>query len=85
MVLNVLGLNSPREREHMKIFAESINRWRATVAEKQLYGGATVTEFLVGVEGSHSSTWQKIIGYGSTPGERKTYAIKQFNKGQEGT
>jgi hypothetical protein len=60
-----------------KIFAKSINRYRASASEKRAYGGSTVTEFLVGVEGSNASTWKKIMGYGPTPGDRKSYAIQK--------
>lgn len=60
------------------VFATSINRYRATAAEKRIYGGATVTEFLCGVDGAAPSTWRKIVGFGKTPSERKTFAIKAF-------
>lgn len=61
-----------------KVFANSYERWRATASEKRIYGGNTVTKFLVGFEGTEPSTWVWIVGYGPTPGERKTYAIKKF-------
>lgn len=61
-----------------KIFAQSIERYRAHASEKRMYGGGTVTKFIVGYEGSDASTWQTIIGYGPTPGNRKTFAINKF-------
>lgn len=61
-----------------KIFAQSEYRYRASAAEKRLFGGSTVTQFLVGYEGSGPNTWKRVMGYGPTPGERKTFAIKKF-------
>ncbi len=61
-----------------KVFAQSVERYRASASERRLHGGNTVTKFLVGYDDSHSSTWAYIMGYGPTPGQRKTYAINQF-------
>jgi len=61
-----------------KLFASSQYRHRASPSEKLQYGGSTVTEFLVGVEGSDASTWQRIQGYGRLPGNRKTDALNRF-------
>jgi hypothetical protein len=44
---------------------------------KRQYGSATVTKFFVEEKGDPSSRMQ-MIGYGRTPGDRKTYAIKQY-------
>ena len=66
-----------------KVFAKSEYRYRASASERRLYGGSTVTQFLVGYEGSEPSTWMNIMGYGPTPGERKTYAIKKFLEAQD--
>jgi len=63
-----------------KIVAYSKDRYRASAAERRLYGGATVTEFFVHFEedAKDASKWQIIRGYGKTPGERKTDAISKF-------
>lgn len=61
-----------------KLFADSVTRWRATAAERRLHGGKTVTQFLVGEVGSPASTWRRVNGYGPTPGERRTDAIRSY-------
>lgn len=61
-----------------KVFAKSEYRYRASAKERRLYGGVTVTQFLVGFEGSAPGTWKRIMGYGPTPGQRKTDAIRKF-------
>ena len=61
-----------------KLFASSQFRYRASASEKRTYGGSTVTDFLVGVEGSNPSTWMKIRGFGRTPGERATFAKARY-------
>ena len=66
-----------------RVFAKSEYRYRASASERRLHGGSTVTQFLVGYEGSDPSTWMRIMGYGPTPGERKTYAIKKFLGSQD--
>ncbi len=63
-----------------KVFAVSQERWRASAAEKRLYGGSTMTKFLVGFEGSDPSTWRECVAGGATPGDRKAAAIQQFLK-----
>jgi len=60
----------------MKIKAVSFERYRATTRERRLYGGKTVTIFYVWQDGD-DSTQLKVTGYGSTPGERKTDAIRR--------
>lgn len=60
-----------------KIIANSFERYRATAAERRMYGGATVTKFYVYRAGEHPSKWLIVMGYGKTPGERKTDAIKR--------
>jgi hypothetical protein len=59
------------------IKAVSTERWRASAREKRLYGGSTVTAFYVWIEGDDSTT-QKVVGYGRTPGDRKTDAIRKY-------
>ena len=62
-----------------RIVAVSTDRYRASAAERRQYGGATVTDFLVYREEDrhHSERWVKIRGFGKTPGERKTDAIRR--------
>ena len=64
------------------IFADSQERWRATASERRIHGGNTVTRFLVGFVGSAPSAWVAIKGYGPTPGERKTYAMRECARRQ---
>ena len=66
-----------------KVFAKSVERYNGGVKYKRLYGSSTVTVFLVGLEGSPAGTWMKLEGYGATPGERKTYALKVFALAQD--
>lgn len=63
----------------MKILALSRYRYRATAAERRQYGGATVTEFFVyRAEDEHKpDRWRIVRGYGPTPGDRKTDAIRR--------
>lgn len=61
----------------MKLQASSMYRWRATASERRLYGGATVTEFLVEDRDQPGVPGIMVKGYGPTPGERKTYAMQQ--------
>lgn len=62
-----------------KILASSRYRYRASAAERRQYGGATVTEFFVyRAEDAHNADrWRIVRGYGATPGERKTDAIRR--------
>lgn len=62
----------------MPVVAKSMERWRASARERRLYGGATVTKFAV-YDTSEPENVKYIIGYGKTPGERKSYAIAQWN------
>ena len=66
-----------------KLLAFSKDRYRASAAERRQYGGATVTEFYVmRPEDRHNpSAWKKVFGYGKTPGERKTDAMKRSGLG----
>lgn len=63
-----------------KVFAVSQERWRASAAERRLYGGSTMTKFLVGFEGSEPATWRECVAGGPTPRDRKAMAIQQFLK-----
>ena len=62
-----------------KIIAVSKDRYRASAAEKRMYGGNTVTDFYVHREEDKNdpSKWKIVRGYGKTPGERKTDAIRR--------
>jgi hypothetical protein len=62
-----------------RILATSRYRYRATAAERRLYGGNTVTEFFVyrAEDAKDPSRWRIVRGYGPTPGERKTDAIRR--------
>lgn len=62
-----------------KIIAVSKERYRATASQKRLYGGNTVTIFFIFREEDKDNTkaWKEVTGYGPTPGERKTDAIKK--------
>lgn len=62
-----------------KILAFSKDRYRATAAERRLYGGSTVTDFFVmrAEDRDDASKWLVVRGYGKTPGERKTDAIRR--------
>jgi len=59
--------------------AVSKDRYRATASERRLYGGSTVTEFYVyrDEDRNNPAAWKIVTGYGRTPGERKTDAIRR--------
>jgi hypothetical protein len=63
-----------------KILASSFERYNGGVRIKRLHGSSTVTRFYVYREEDRDnpSAWQKIEGYGPTPGDRKTDAIRKF-------
>lgn len=65
--------------DEVKVLASSRYRYRATAAERRQYGGSTVTEFFVYRAGDEddASKWLVVRGYGPTPGERKTDAIRR--------
>jgi hypothetical protein len=57
----------------------SQHRYRASASERRLWGGSTVTEFLIedpNFEGS--ARWHKVMGYGPSPGERRTDALRRY-------
>jgi hypothetical protein len=60
-----------------KIVAQSYERYNGGARVKRQYGSATVTKFFVEVKGD-PSTRAEVVGYGKTPGDRKTHAIEQF-------
>jgi len=59
--------------------ASSQYRYRASASERRLYGGSTVTDFFVyrREDRDDPKKWYKVRGFGKTPGERKTFAIKR--------
>jgi hypothetical protein len=62
-----------------KIVASSFERYNGGVRIKRLYGSSTVTRFYVHFadEANDPSRWLVVEGYGPTPGERKTDAIRR--------
>jgi len=56
----------------MNIKLTSAERWNGGIAIKRRYGSSTVTSFWVEIDGTLQK--DKAIGYGKTPGERKTCA-----------
>lgn len=68
-----------RVPKDLKIEAHSFERYRASASERRLYGGSTVTKFYVffAKDRHNASAWKTIMGYGATPGERKTDAIRR--------
>jgi hypothetical protein len=59
--------------------AVSFERYNGGARIKRLYGGSTVTRFYVyrAEDEGDPCKWLKVEGYGPTPGERKTDAIKR--------
>jgi hypothetical protein len=76
-VMNRAG--GSRIPKDLKIEAHSFERYRASAAERRQYGGSTVTKFYVffAKDRNDASKWKTIMGYGATPGERKTDAIRR--------
>jgi len=70
------GGQEPAKTSGLKLVSK--DRYRATAAEKRLHGGSTVTEFFVSGDGVPSGT--VVMGYGKTPGDRKTDARKRAEK-----
>jgi len=63
----------------LKIVATSYERYNGGVRIKRLYGSSTVTLFFVHYarDAKNASAWKKVEGYGPTPGDRKTDAIRR--------
>jgi hypothetical protein len=73
---------NPRRRYRAnpsKIKASSFERYNGGARIKRQYGSSTVTRFYVyREEDEHDpSKWVKVEGYGPTPGDRKTDAIRK--------
>jgi len=80
-LLSASAFEKPKKKHRVgrtAIVAVSKDRYRATAAERRLYGGSTVTEFYVyrREDEKDPSKWKVVRGYGKTPGERKTNAIR---------
>lgn len=62
-----------------KIIAHSEYRYRATASQKRAFGGSTVTQFIVyrSEDAKDPSKWLRVVGFGKTPGDRKTDAIRR--------
>ena len=60
-----------------KIKAVSFERYRASAAERRRYGGNTVTRFYCNTVDPEGVP-VLVTGYGPTPGERKTDAIRRY-------
>ena len=63
--------------KHEKVLAYSFERYNGGVAIKRRFGSSTVTRFHV-MFASDPGAREIIEGFGPTPGDRKTYAIKKF-------
>lgn len=60
--------------------AHSMERYNGGIKIKRIYGSSTVTKFLVRPKGEKSFGDPQAImveGYGPTPGERKTFAMRK--------
>lgn len=62
------------------IVAVSFERYRATAAQRRAHGGSTVTRFYVyrRSEEGDAGRYAVVEGFGRTPGERKTDAIRRY-------
>jgi len=71
---DVLGL-----RRNGKIIASSFQRYNGGARIKRLHGSSTVTRFYVFREEDlgDASKWLEVEGFGPTPGDRKTDAIRR--------
>lgn len=62
-----------------KIIAVSIQRYNGGIRIKRAYGSSTVTKFYIfRASDEHNPVkWKTVEGYGRTPGDRKTDAIRR--------
>lgn len=67
-----------------KVVATSKDRYKASAEEKRRYGGSTVTEFYMRFADDPIGKSEVVTGYGKTPGDRKTDAIRRFRAKHEG-
>lgn len=59
----------------MAIVLTSKTRYNGGVKVKRQFGSSTITEFWVEIDGKLQTN--TVLGYGPTPGDRKTYALKK--------
>ena len=79
-IRRIASKRGKRERDpQRKIVASSQERYRASAAERRMYGGSTVTKFFIFYKDDKDdpNKWLMVTGYGPTPGERKTDAIRR--------
>jgi hypothetical protein len=62
--------NEGYENPAPKLKLQSVERYRASAAERRRYGGKTVTVFLA-MPTEDPATWFKVTGYGKMPADRK--------------
>lgn len=65
-----------------RIIASSFERYNGGAAIKRKHGSSTVTRFYVYREedAHNTAAWREIEGYGLTPGDRKTDAIRRYRE-----
>lgn len=68
-----------RNGRRYEVGISSQHRYRASASERRLWGGKTVTQFLI-EDPNHegSARWIDVMGYGATPGERRTDALRRY-------
>lgn len=68
-----------RNGRKYEVGISSQHRYRASASERRLHGGKTVTQFLI-EDPNHegSARWIDVMGYGATPGERRTDALRRY-------
>jgi hypothetical protein len=63
-----------------KVIATSFERYNGGAKVKREWGSSTITRFYVHwvSDKNDASRWEKIEGFGPTPGDRRTFAINEF-------
>ena len=64
----------------MKLKASSFQRYNGGAAHKRRWGSSTITRFYVWrspEDDDNAKAWLVVEGYGKTPGERKTDAMRK--------
>lgn len=76
---NDTGLSAGAAGATRKIVATSFERYNGGIRVKRAHGSSTVTRFYVHFadEEHDPSKWKKVEGFGPTPGDRKTDAIRR--------
>jgi len=72
---------APRPPAERKVDAFSESRHRTTPTQKRAGMGSTATIFHVWYVDDRAGTGARVTGYGPTPGERRTDAIRKFRAG----